>query len=793
MEDKKAVRITISICLVVFSVVFFLSLFTYRDTDLYIENYVADEPQTVHNCFGKAGLYLAYYARTLIGPPAAYLMAILLGLWGAAWLYLGAIPFLPLKVLGGLLSVVSVASLVSCLSANAGGAIGLVLHELGTEYVGTPGLFFGAVGLTALGLLLVSRTLFMGGVRWTGKGTMAVVRQLPLKRSEPSPAAPVAAAPQPPEPVEAEEEPPAPEPETGKITPKSADEPEEKLPRLETVEIEAEAKPQPAPAETEETEKEEEKAEQKEQKEERAEPPIRVRPPKPPRPASPAGGTPRPDGSTSQYQLPPIDMLERPIIFDGSKQEDEIRAKAAILEKALTEFGIGARVVEIERGPVITFYELELAPGVKVGRIIGLSDDLAMAVKAPSVRVVAPIPGKSTVGLEVPNNYRDTVRLRDLMESQAVDPKRYVLPILLGKDAAGAPLVSDLAQMPHLLIAGATGSGKSVCINSIIMSILMSQYPEDVKLLIVDPKMVELSTFKDIPHLLSPVVTDMKKAAAVLDWAVNKMDERYSLLARAGVRNISGYNKLGEEGIRKRLMPEEDADLADVPFRMPHVVIVVDELADLMMVASKEVEGAVTRLSQKSRAVGIHLILATQRPSVDVITGLIKANLPARVSFHVSSKVDSRTILDRNGAEKLLGSGDMLLLPPGTSKLVRAQGTYVSDDEIRNVVEFLKKQAEPEYSKELFQWGSGEGKDGQVEDDLYNEAVRIILESQRGSLSLLQRRLEIGYSRAARLIDLMAENGVVGEYKGSQSREVLITLEEWEKRQAKAAAEAAKD
>ncbi|MBM4043724.1 MAG: DNA translocase FtsK [Planctomycetes bacterium] len=777
MEDKKTVRITISICLVVFSVVFFLSLFTYRDTDLYIENYVADQPQTVHNCFGKAGLYLAYYARTLIGPPAAYLMAILLGLWGAAWLYLGAIPFLPLKVLGGLLSVVSVASLVSCLSANAGGAIGLVLHELGTEYVGTPGLFFGAVGLTALGLLLVSRTLFMGGVRWTGKGTMAVVRQLPLKRPEPSSPIPVAA-----EPAEAEEEAPAPEPEMVKITPKPPDKPEEKLPPLETVEVEAEATPEEPPAEPEKTEKEEPVG-----------PPIRVRPPKPPRPSAPAGAIARADGATSQYQLPPIDMLERPILFDGSKQEDEIRAKAAILEKALTEFGIGARVVEIERGPVITFYELELAPGVKVGRIIGLSDDLAMAVKAPSVRVVAPIPGKSTVGLEVPNNYRDTVRLRDLMESQAVDPKRYVLPILLGKDAAGAPLVSDLAQMPHLLIAGATGSGKSVCINSIIMSILMSQYPEDVKLLIVDPKMVELSTFKDIPHLLSPVVTDMKKAAAVLDWAVNKMDERYSLLARAGVRNISGYNKLGEEGIRKRLMPEEDADLADVPFRMPHVVIVVDELADLMMVASKEVEGAVTRLSQKSRAVGIHLILATQRPSVDVITGLIKANLPARVSFHVSSKVDSRTILDRNGAEKLLGSGDMLLLPPGTSKLVRAQGTYVSDDEIRNVVEFLKKQAEPEYSKELFQWGSGEGKDGQVEDDLYNEAVRIILESQRGSLSLLQRRLEIGYSRAARLIDLMAENGVVGEYKGSQSREVLITLEEWEKRQAKAAAEAAKD
>jgi len=496
------------------------------------------------------------------------------------------------------------------------------------------------------------------------------------------------------------------------------------------------------------------------------------------------------DAERGAYQLPPLDLLDAPVKFDTAKHEAEITAKANTLESALNEFGVVSRVVEIQQGPVVTMYELELAPGIKVGKIIGLSDDIAMALKAPSVRVVAPIPGKSTVGVEVPNSYRGIVRLRELLESVTPQRSRLELPLLLGKDAAGNPLISDLAQMPHLLIAGATGSGKSVCINSIISSILFSQYPHHVTLLLVDPKMVELQAFKEIPHLGCPVVTDMKRAAAVLEWAVNKMDDRYSLLARAGVRNLITYNRLGEEGIRKRLAVEDDVDVDDVPFHMPHVVIIVDELADLMMVASKEVEGSVIRLSQKSRAVGIHLILATQRPSVDVVTGLIKSNLPARIAFHVSSKVDSRTILDRNGAEALLGQGDMLFLPPGTSRLIRGQGTFVSDEEIGRVVEFLKAQAQPEFSDELVQVGSKGGRSAQEADELYNDAVRIILETGRGSLSLLQRRLEIGYSRAARLIDLMAEDGIVGAYKGSQAREVLVTLEEWEERLASQQAEA---
>lgn len=480
------------------------------------------------------------------------------------------------------------------------------------------------------------------------------------------------------------------------------------------------------------------------------------------------------------YPLPPHDLLEEPPGKQGEDDWTQITQRAHALKNTLEQFNIQSEVMEIQKGPVITMYELELAPGTKVGKVVSLSDDLAIALKSPSVRIVAPLLGKSSIGVEVPNVKREVVVLRELLESAEEIRKKMSIPLLVGKDVAGNPVFSDLAAMPHLLIAGTTGSGKSVCLNSIILSILFMRYPGEVQLLLVDPKMVEFSLFKEIPHLISPVVTDMKKAAAVLEWAVNKMEERYALLASVGVKHINGYNKLGQFEIKKRLNPEGDVELDDVPFYLPHIVIVVDELADLMMVASKEVEGSVIRLSQKSRAVGIHLILATQRPSVDVITGLIKSNLPSRVSFYVASKVDSRTILDQNGAEKLLGGGDMLFLPPGTSKLVRVQGAYVSDDEVRNVVEYLKKCAAPQFSPELKQWKGAVDKENDARDNLYQEAVRIVLESQRGSVSLLQRRLEIGYSRAAKLIDLMAENGIVGEYKGSQAREVFLALEDWE-------------
>jgi len=484
------------------------------------------------------------------------------------------------------------------------------------------------------------------------------------------------------------------------------------------------------------------------------------------------------------YTLPPLSLLERAEPFDEKELETAIRENSTILERTLSEFGIGARVVGIEKGPVVTRYEMALAAGIKVNRITSLSDDIAMAVKAPSVRVVAPIPGKSTVGVEVPNALKEMVRLIELLTCEAFVERRekLVLPLLLGKDASGTPIITDLTRMPHLLIAGATGSGKSVCLNAVIVSMLMLHRPEDVRLILVDPKMVDLGMFEGIPHLLTPVVTDMKRAPYVLEWATKQMDDRYDLLARVGVRHVTQYNKLGEEGIRQRV--GEDFDEDEIPTHMPYIVIVVDELADMMMVASKEVEVSITRLAQKSRAVGVHIILATQRPSVDVITGLIKSNLPTRVSFQTTSKVDSRTILDRNGAEKLLGSGDLLFIPPGTSDLVRVQGTFCSDQEIKDVVRAVKEQGVPAYLMDVKQLGRDmEAPDDEYgPDDLYDDACRVVLETGRGSVSLLQRKLEIGYTRAARLIDMMAVEGVVGGYKGSKAREVVLTLEEWEER-----------
>jgi S-DNA-T family DNA segregation ATPase FtsK/SpoIIIE len=485
----------------------------------------------------------------------------------------------------------------------------------------------------------------------------------------------------------------------------------------------------------------------------------------------------------------PVELLDQPEPKHKSDSDKITLQKAEVLKHALLQFDVSAEFVGFEKGPSVTMYELELAPGTKVGKVVGLSDDLAIALKAPSVRVVSPLPGKSSIGIEVPNTYRRRVVLQELFEffqSNENECNRQEIPLLLGKDIAGHPVISDLSAMPHLLIAGTTGSGKSVCLNSVILSILFRKSREDVKLLLVDPKMVELSAFSNIPHLINPVVTDMKEAAAVLEWAVNKMDERYSLLARAGVRNLTAYNKIGSREIRKRLNPEGDAELDVESFHLPHIVIIVDELADLMMVASKRVETAIIRLSQKSRAVGIHLVLATQRPSVDVITGLIKSNLPARISFQVASKVDSRTILDQNGADKLLGKGDMLFLPPGTSKLIRVQGTHVSDAEVRRVVEFLKEGEAPEFSPELRQLKKtlSQPVSGEERDGLYNDAVRMVLSTKRGSVSLLQRKLEIGYARAARLIDIMAEDGIVGDFKDGQAREVLMTLEDWDERAA---------
>jgi S-DNA-T family DNA segregation ATPase FtsK/SpoIIIE len=486
------------------------------------------------------------------------------------------------------------------------------------------------------------------------------------------------------------------------------------------------------------------------------------------------------------YELPPLDLLLPNEEVCYEEHEKEVRRKAKILEKTFKNFGFNVRVVEIETGPVIAQYEIELEAGLRLAKISNLADDLAIALRVPSVRIVAPIPGKNTVGIEVPNENRQLVRLREVIEETNGRAKRMKIPIYLGKDVSGNAMTVDLTTMPHLLIAGRTGTGKSVCLNSIIVSILMSRGPDEVRMLMIDPKMVELNGYSKLPHLMHPVVTDMRKAEAILAWAVDKMEERYQLLSRAGVRHVSVYNQLGEEELRERIRPESEEMWKQVPRQLPFIVIVADELADLMMTSGKEVEQHIIRLAQKSRAVGIHLILATQKPTVDVITGLIKSNLPARIAFQVASRTDSRVVLDEMGADKLLGNGDMLFLSPGTSMLLRGQGTYLSDDEITSVVDYVGTD-DPQFAGELMQLKTKEeleavaaGGTLKNRDELYETAVDIVVRERRGSVSLLQRALGIGYGRAARLVDYMAEDGIVGEYNGSQAREVMISLEDWE-------------
>jgi len=492
--------------------------------------------------------------------------------------------------------------------------------------------------------------------------------------------------------------------------------------------------------------------------------------------------TPDPEGN---YELPSLDLLLPPEQLELDEQEAEVRKRAKILETTFANFGFKVRVVEVETGPVISQYEIELEAGLRLAKITNLADDLAIALRVPSVRIVAPIPGKNSVGVEVPNTDRQMVRLREVMEETNAKSRNMKIPIYLGKDVGGNPMAVDLATMPHLLIAGRTGTGKSVCLNSIIVSMLMTRRPDEVRMLMIDPKMVELTPYKSLPHLMHPVVTDMKKAEAILAWAVDKMEQRYTLLARAGVRHLTQYNSLGRDELLKRIQPESEEEADSIPTTMPFIVMIADEIADMMMTAGKEIEQYIIRLAQKSRAVGIHLILATQKPTVDVITGLIKSNLPARIAFQVASRTDSRVVLDECGAERLLGNGDMLFLSPGTSLTQRGQGTFVSDDEIGRVMATVGTN-EPQYAKELVNLqpaasgdSSAKGPTAKDRDELYEAAVEVVIREGRGSVSLLQRALGVGYGRGARMVDFMAEDGIVGQYAGSQAREVLMTMEEW--------------
>ena len=487
-----------------------------------------------------------------------------------------------------------------------------------------------------------------------------------------------------------------------------------------------------------------------------------------------------------EYELPDVELLTPTEPFNYEVFENTLKKQAALLEKSFHDFGFNIRVVEIQTGPVISQFELQLERGLRLNKIQTLTNDLAIALKVPTVRIVAPIPGKNTVGVEIPNENRQIVRLREVLEETIETAKTMQIPIFLGKDVSGKSMVVDLPKTPHLLIAGRTGTGKSVCLNSIIISMLMTRTPEQVRLILIDPKMVELSAYKSIPHLMHPVVTDMRKAEAILGWAVEKMEERYQLLARAGVKQLSEYNHLTEEELYHRLKPESLEEWDVLPRSLPYLVIVVDEMSDLMM-TTKEAETHITRLAQKSRGAGIHLVLATQKPTVDVVTGLIKSNLPARIAFGVASRTDSLVILDQIGAEKLLGYGDMLFLEPGTSQVIRGQGAYVDNEDIETLIEQVGTD-EQDFVEELFELKVDEEEPGFADEDiprgkdaLYEKCVEFLIREGRGSLSLLQRKFSIGYNRAARIMDRMAAEGVVGPYNGSQAREVVMTLHDWRK------------
>lgn len=477
------------------------------------------------------------------------------------------------------------------------------------------------------------------------------------------------------------------------------------------------------------------------------------------------------ESKVDSYQVPPLSLLSDSYAEDKTDTKLNIDENVKTLEKTFTNFGIDAKVVGVIQGPTVTRYEIHPAPGVKISRITNLSNDIALSFAVASVRIEAPIPGKNAVGIEVPNRKRINVYLKDILQSSEFQNVKYKLPIALGIDIGGKPIIANLTELPHLLIAGATGSGKSVCINNIILSILYKLNPETVKFIMIDPKRVELNIYNGIPHLLIPIITDANQAIKVLNWAISEMEKRFKIFAEAGVRNLEGYN----EYVR---------NINDATKSLPCIIIVIDELADLMLSSPVKAEESLCRLAQMTRATGIHLIIATQRPSVDIITGSIKVNFPSRIAFAVSTQVDSRTILDVNGAEKLLGNGDMLFSPVGAPKPIRAQGAFVVEKEIRNVVSYLIKHSpSPEYEQEVLEYKKSKNMfretEEEEEDELFNDAVSIIINSKQASISILQRKLRIGYTRAARLIDVMEKRGIVGPYDGRNPRKILISNEEY--------------
>ncbi len=482
-----------------------------------------------------------------------------------------------------------------------------------------------------------------------------------------------------------------------------------------------------------------------------------------------------------EFKLPGIGFLNNPKKRPSTVDDENLKMRSRLLEKKLEDFGVFGQVSAVTPGPVITTFEYKPAPGVKINKIVNLSDDLALALRAISIRIVAPIPGKDAIGIEIPNDTRESVCIKEIVTSASYMSSKSPLTICLGHDIVGNPVSAELDKMPHLLIAGATGAGKSVGLNAMISSILFRATPDDVRMIMIDPKRIELSVYDGIPHLITPVVTDMKKATNALFWAVREMERRYELLAELKTRNIGQYNKKVDKEFKAGhpvSRNDGDAEYEHIHERLPYVVIIIDELADLMMVASRDVEVSLTRLAQMARACGMHIILATQRPSVDVLTGIIKANFPTRISFQVSSKIDSRTIIDTNGAEALLGMGDMLYLPPGTAKLQRIHGAYISDDELNQLIEYWKNQKAPEYDESILKPPPEKVEDGEEEadyDEKYDEAVALVTKTRQASISSVQRHLRIGYNRAARIIETMEKEGIIGPADGAKPREILVS------------------
>jgi DNA segregation ATPase FtsK/SpoIIIE, S-DNA-T family len=725
----------IGILLIAVGVFLFLSLVSYHPMDPSFFSYTSSKVKEIHNWMGIVGAYLSGLLFQGFGFPS-FLISFVLVVFAFSFIFRWEWKYLSLKLAGWAVILITISSFfglwlspirIYSQDLLMGGFIGEIFSRYLVRYFNRPGATILLSVILILSFVLGTGVSFISLVKYLGKGIQKLIEKIG----------------------------------TLKMVRKESAEREKKLVKR--------------------------KQERKEAKE--VTPTVVVEKPSPP---------PKKEEvvkqeafefleSSKTFQLPPISLLEAEMEKRQKIDRDSLIMNSRILEKKLLDYGVEGKVVEVRPGPVITVYEFEPAPGVKVSRIVNLADDLALALSALSIRIVAPIPGKAVVGIEVPNTNRETVYFKEIIDSDPFRAFKSKLSFGLGKNIAGEPFVVDLARMPHLLVAGSTGSGKSVSINAMICSILFKATPEEVRFLMIDPKMLELSDYEGIPHLLLPVVTNPKKAAVALKWLVDEMERRYTVLAEKGVRNIEHYHQRMEKELkekgkvykRKGDVLEGDEEKAMEPMeRVPYIVVVIDELADLMMISSREVEEYITRLAQMSRAVGIHLILATQRPSVDVLTGIIKANFPARISFQVTSKVDSRTILDTIGAEHLLGAGDMLFLPPGSSKLTRLHGAFVSSPEIKRIVEFLRKQGKPSYDPSILAEVKKEkeavGGEEEEYDEKYDEALAFVAETGQASISLIQRRFRIGYNRAARIIEKMEAEGVVGPSDGVKAREVLV-------------------